>query len=62
MEDHDDDSSGEDVNGEETGEVSELRAAICEARELQTEKDQEIATLQQQLEKERERYRKLWSV
>ena len=59
---HDDDSPGGAVSGEETGEVSKLRPALHEARELQTAKELEIATLQEQLEKERERYRKLWSL
>lgn len=57
-----DDPPGETIDGDEAEGVEELRAALCEAREQQAERDQEIARLQEQLEKEKERYKKLWSL
>ena len=42
--------------------VGELRAALREAKEQQTARELEVARLQEQLEKEKERYRKLWSL
>ena len=62
LETRDDDSPGEAVSGEEPGGVDELRAALREAKELQTGRDEEIAALWVQLDKEKERYRKLWSL
>ena len=58
-----DDLPGETVGGTGDGieAVDELRAALHAAKEQQAVKDQEIARLQEQLEKE-ERYKKLWSL
>ena len=42
--------------------VEELKAALREAQEQQAAKEIEIARLQEQLEKEKEKYRKLWSL
>ena len=54
---------GETVNGagDSNEAYDELRAAFHEAKEQQAANDQEIARLQEQLEKE-ERYKKLWSL
>ena len=59
-----DDPPGETVDGtgDETGVVDELRAALREAQEEQVVRDREIARLHEQLEKEKERYKKLWSL
>ena len=59
-----DDPPGETVDdtGDETGVVDELRAALREAQEQQAVRDREIARLYEQLEKEKERYKKLWSL
>ena len=58
------DSPGETGNGDGAGteEVEELREALREAKEQQAAKDVEIAKLQEQLEREKERYKKLWSL
>ena len=42
--------------------VEGLKAALREAQEQQAAKEIEIARLQEQLEKEKEKYRKLWSL
>ena len=51
-----DDPPGETVDGTggDTEAVDELRAALHEAKEQQAVKDQEIARLQEQLEKEKD--------
>ena len=48
--------------GDDTAAVDELRAALCEAREREASRDLEIVGLQQQLGREKERYKKLWSL
>ena len=59
-----DDPPGElgDDDDDDTGEVDELTKALHEAEEQQAAKDLEIARLQEQLEREKERYKKLWSL
>ena len=60
-----DDPPGETVEGDTDGDakgIDGLRAALCEAKEQQAARDEEIARLHEQLEKDIERYKKLWSL
>ena len=57
-----DDPPGETADEASAESVDELRAALREAKEQQAARELEVTKLHEQLEKEKERYRKLWSL
>ena len=57
-----DDPPGETIEGGDAEGIEELRAALREAKEQQAARDEELARLREQLAKEKERYKKLWSL